>query len=86
VGKSNQLSRGAHAARLAQGAADWLTDATGSDPRGVSLYHGLAGILLALHEAAQQFGDDRYRLAVGHGADALGAAVDASMAARCTSG
>ena len=26
-----------------------------------SLYHALAGVVLALHEAHQHFGDDRYR-------------------------
>src|ERR1022692_1352030 len=64
------------AARLARGAADWLINGTGADAGDPSLYHGLAGVVLALHEAHQHFGDDRYRQAVVRGADALSAHVD----------
>ncbi len=39
-----------------------------SDP---SLYHGLAGVVLALHEAHRYFGDDRYGQAVARGAGVL---------------
>ena len=60
--------------RLARGAADWLMDC--ADPGDPSLYHGLAGAVLALHEAYKHFGDDRYRQAVAQGADALSAQVD----------
>jgi hypothetical protein len=70
------VSRGAQAARLARGAADWLIDGTGVDPGDSSLYHGLAGVVLALHEAHHHFGDDRYRQAVARGADALSEQVD----------
>jgi Lanthionine synthetase C-like protein len=76
MGQVSQMSRGAQAARLARGAADWLTEGTRSDPADVSLYHGLAGVVLALHEAHQHFGDDRYRQAVARGADELSARVD----------
>ena len=76
MGRPDQLSRGAQAARLARGAADWLIDGTGVDPGNPSLYHGLAGVVLALHEAHQHFGDDRYRQAVARGAAALSAQVD----------
>jgi Lanthionine synthetase C-like protein len=76
MGPPDQLSRGAQAARLARGAADWLIDGAGVDPEDPSLYHGLAGIVLALHEAHQHFGDDRYRQAVARGADALSSQVD----------
>jgi hypothetical protein len=76
VNRPDQLSRGARAARLARGAADWLIDGAGADPADPSLYHGLAGVVLALHEAHQHFGDDRYRRAVEAGADALSARVD----------
>lgn len=76
MGRPDQLSRGAQAARLARGAADWLIDGTGVDPGDPSLYHGLAGVVLALHAAHQHFGDDRYRQAVARGADALSAQVD----------
>ena len=71
------MSRGAEAARLARGAADWLIDGSGADPDDPTLYHGLAGVVLALHEAHQHFGDDRYREAVEGGADALSAQADA---------
>ncbi|HET7018236.1 MAG TPA: lanthionine synthetase LanC family protein [Streptosporangiaceae bacterium] len=69
--------RAAQAARLALGTADWLADGHGAEPEDPSLYHGLAGVVLALHEAHQHFGDDRYRQAVVRGADALSAQVDA---------
>jgi hypothetical protein len=70
------MSRGAQAARLAGGAADWLTASRDSDPADPSLYHGLAGVVLALHEAHQHFGADQYRQAVARGADELSAQVD----------
>lgn len=60
--------------RLARGAADWLIVAT--DPADWTLYHGLAGVVLALHEAYEHFGDERYGEAAGRGADALSAQVD----------
>lgn len=60
--------------RLARGAADWLIAAT--DPADWTLYHGLAGVVLALHEAYEHFGDKRYGEAAGRGADALSAQVD----------
>lgn len=76
MGRRDQLTRGGRAARLARGAADWLLDVTRVDPGDASLYHGLAGVVLALHEAHQHFGDDRYRQAAARGADALSAQVD----------
>jgi len=76
MGAQDQLSRGAGAARLARGAADWLLGSTAADPGEASLYHGLAGVVLALHEANQHFGDDRYAQAVARSADALSAVVD----------
>jgi hypothetical protein len=76
VARPDKLSRGVQAERLAGAAADWLIDATAADPADASLYHGLAGVVLALHEAHQHFGHDRYRLAVEARADALGAQVD----------
>lgn len=75
----DQLARGAHAGRLARGAADWLVDGTALDMTDPSLYHGLAGVVLALHEADQHFGGDRYRDAVARGADGLAAAIDDSV-------
>jgi hypothetical protein len=41
------LSRAAQVARLAQGTADWLIDGMDADPADPSLYHGLAGVVLA---------------------------------------
>ncbi len=76
MGRASQLSRAAQAARLARGAADWLTEGAASDPADLSLYHGLAGVVLALHEAHQHFGEDRYGEAAARGADALSARVD----------
>jgi hypothetical protein len=76
VSQPDQSLRGARAARLARDAADWLINGPGADPQDPSLYHGLAGVVLALHEAHQHFGDDRYRQAVRRGADELSAHVD----------
>lgn len=62
--------------QLSRSAADWLltTDALGSpDP---SLYHGLCGIVLALHEARVYFDDDRYDTGVERGLDELSARID----------
>lgn len=53
-----------------------MIDGNGLDPGDPSLYHGLAGVTLALHEAYKHFGDDRYRQAVERGADALSALAD----------
>ncbi len=72
----DQLSRGVQAARLAGEAADWLVEGAALDRRDSSLYHGLAGVVLALHEAHQHFGDDRYGEAVVRGADVLSEQVD----------
>jgi Lanthionine synthetase C-like protein len=76
VGRASQPERGAQAARLARGAADWLAEGAVSDPADLSLYHGLSGVVLALHEAQRYFGDQRYGEAVARGADALSARVD----------
>ncbi|QIG45638.1 lanthionine synthetase C family protein [Nocardioides anomalus] len=43
---------------LVRGAAEWLL---GQPPQGDSLYHGRAGVLLALLDAAQALSDERYR-------------------------
>lgn len=58
---------------LARSAADWLLVAQPPDP---SLYHGLSGIVLALHEARVHFDDRRYDAAVERGLDELAAEVD----------
>jgi lantibiotic modifying enzyme len=58
---------------LVRGAADWLVDRW--DPEDWSLYHGLAGVVLALSEAHRHFGEERYGQAAARGADALSAQV-----------
>ncbi|QNE20595.1 lanthionine synthetase C family protein [Kribbella qitaiheensis] len=63
------------AAELARGAADWLLDSI-EGCEDLSLYHGLPGIVLALQECAEHFGDARYQRAVEAGADALTAGID----------
>ncbi len=78
---------GAAAERLALGALDWMlgaarvTDAgltwAAAVPGGAadfSLYHGAAGIVLALLEAQRHFGDDRFGDAAVRGAAAVAAA------------
>lgn len=76
MARPDQLSRGARAARLARGGADWLIGSGAADLEDPSLYHGLPGVVLALHEAHQHFGDEWYRQAAERGADALSAQVD----------
>jgi lantibiotic modifying enzyme len=69
-------SRGVDASLLARAAVDWLIDCAALDSEDPSLYHGLAGVVLALEEAHQHFGDDRYRQAVQSRSDALVEMVD----------
>lgn len=73
---SDQQSRGARAEQTARGAADWLTEDERLEPDDPSLYHGRAGVVLALVEAQRHFGDDRYARAAARGADALAARID----------
>lgn len=61
---------------LARSAADWLLSAKLDADPDPSLYHGLSGIVLALHEAASHFGDVRYEAAVGSRLDDLTALVE----------
>ncbi|MHB1595533.1 MAG: lanthionine synthetase LanC family protein [Streptosporangiaceae bacterium] len=75
--RDDQAARSERAAVLARRTADWLADDARSDPGDPSLYHGLAGVVLALHEAHRHFGDDRYGEAAARGADTLSARVDA---------
>jgi hypothetical protein len=75
---------------LAAGALDWLLGSARSTEAGLtwasavpgaeadfSLYHGSAGIVLALLEAQRHFRDDRYGDAAMRGASAIAAAVSA---------
>lgn len=61
---------------LARGAADWLLTMRNADEQDPSLHHGQAGVVLALQEAFEHFGDERYRRAVADGGDALAGSVD----------
>jgi hypothetical protein len=80
---------GEAAESLALGALDWLlSSARGTeasltwaaivpgDEVSFCLYHGAAGIVLALLEAQRHFGDDRYGDAAMRGAAAIAAAAD----------
>ena len=60
---------------LARGAADWLLPHVESSEYR-SLYMGRAGMLLALNEAAQHFGDERYADAVDAGVAVLSTELD----------
>jgi hypothetical protein len=77
VSESDPLSPGAQAERLALGGTEWLiADPAVLDADDPSLYHGLSGVLLALHEAHQHFGDEHYARALEQGTDALSDRVD----------
>src|SRR3954447_8244911 len=69
-------SRGTRAADLARGGADWLVNEASAEREDPSLYHGLAGVVVALREAEVHFGDDRYGEAAARGAEALTAQVE----------
>ncbi|HZX03394.1 lanthionine synthetase LanC family protein [Kribbella sp.] len=70
----DQYARGEQAEELARAGADWLAGRASSDD--LSLYHGLSGVVIALHEAHQHFGDDRFGEVAASGADKLAARVD----------
>lgn len=69
-------SDAAYAEQLARGVANWLAAAVTTDLDDPSLYHGLAGVVLALREAESHFGDLRYGRLVDRGADVLTDMVD----------
>lgn len=54
---------------VARSAADWLLTTGVSDATDPSLYHGISGILLALHEARAHFGISSYDGAIARGLD-----------------
>ena len=81
------MPSGEAAESLALGALDWLLGSARSTEAGLTwaaavpgaepnftLYHGAAGIVLALLEAQQHFKDDRYGDAALRGAAAIAAA------------
>jgi hypothetical protein len=83
----NAMPRGEAAEGLARGALDWILGSARSTGAGLtwaatvpgaeanfSLYNGAAGIVLALLEAQQHFGDDRYGDAAIRGAASIAAA------------
>lgn len=61
---------------LAHSAVEWMLVTRGKDWEEPSLYHGRAGILLALQEARSHFGDLGYDDALELGAESLAANVD----------
>lgn len=62
------------AAALAEAGIEWLLSRAETDDP--SLYHGLSGILLTLHEASVALAHDRCRRAVDLGADRLAGMVE----------
>lgn len=72
----DRAARAEDASRLARRAADWLLDGQATDSEDPSLYHGQAGMVLALQEAAEHFGDGRCGRAAAAGGDALSARVE----------
>jgi lanthionine synthetase-like protein len=72
----DQLTRGERAEDLARAGADWLAERALRDLEDVSLYQGLAGVVIAMHEAHHHFGDDRFGDAAVSGAEELAARVD----------
>lgn len=75
MGTTDRGARTEQVVRLTRGAVDWMLDSTAdfADP---SLNSGLAGIALALQEAAQYFDDDRYGRAAADAASTLAGAID----------
>lgn len=76
MGEPERLTRAGQTEGLARGAADWLNTAMMAQLDDPSLYHGLAGVVLALGEAYQHFGEDRYARAADRGVDALAGMID----------
>lgn len=68
--------RGYDAEVLARAAAEWILGEHGVDWSEPSLYHGQAGLLLGLHEAAGHFEDPAYDESVGRGAELLSAGLE----------
>lgn len=66
-------SRGGQAERLGRAAADWLVSGDRAEAQDLSMYHGRAGVLLALVEAHGHLGDERYAVAAARSADDLSA-------------
>lgn len=71
-----RAARSEQATLLARGAVEWLLRGHAAASEDSSLYHGQAGVLLALKEASEQVGDERCARAVADGVDALATRVD----------
>jgi len=71
-----RIVRGERAERLAGSAIDWLLARTPFDDQDLSLYSGVAGIVLALHEGRMHFDDRGLEDAITRGADVLAANFD----------
>ncbi|MBF4160600.1 lanthionine synthetase LanC family protein [Nocardioides acrostichi] len=74
--RAARAARAEGANRLARSAVDWLLNGHAADSEDPSLYHGQAGVALALHDAAEHFGDARYAHAAAAVGDALAARVE----------
>ncbi len=74
--ESDRVTRGRRAEELARTAADWLSANVWSTADDPTLYHGLAGSILALREANDHFGDNSYSSDIDRGAEVLASAVD----------
>ena len=75
----DRSDRADRAAGLGRAAVDWLLNLSDTDRADPSLYHGQAGVLLAIQEAHAHFNDPGYAAAVARGADALAAGLDSVM-------
>jgi hypothetical protein len=76
VTSSGPAARADEVRGLARGAADWLVEQTSVEHGDPSLYHGLAGILLALVEAGQALEDESFGRSVADGQERLVATID----------
>lgn len=70
------IDRADGAELLAREAVEWILGGAGADWSEPSLYHGRAGMLLALHEAAVHFDGQDYDEVVDRGAELLSARLD----------
>lgn len=72
----DRTARAEETLRLARRAVAWLLNGHAADSEDPSLYHGQAGVVLALQEMAERFGDERCGRAAAAGGDALAAKVE----------
>lgn len=73
---AERAARRAEVTRLTRGAVDWLLECGAAEGEDPSLYGGLAGVVLALQESVEHFGDERSGRAVVDAGDALAASVE----------